>query len=215
MGCREISQPALGCCWRAGLAIAWRWCINQSRLKQIEICMFEITSHAIIWFQMASGVFLLVVVRNKALCQVCDVIILWYITHNNTMRNIFGSHWCWRTQRWKLDKFWQLLNCHIYRNCCRQRVHYEEQDYIISVFETRPIFKAWGLPLSCWPVSLEARHTYTIFKLKSETCQTKAQFCPNLDMIKKKSLPDWPKFCRSGSTVWHLFWRLPIESLTH
>ena len=49
-----------------------------------------------------------------------------------------------------------------------------------------------------------------VFKIRSETCQTEAQFRQNLPvyMIKKESLPDWPKFCRSGSVVWHLFWRL-------
>ena len=48
----------------------------------------------------------------------------------------------------------------------------------------------------------------SVFKIRSETCRTEAQFCQNLYMIKKDSLPDRPKFCRSGSAVRHLFWRL-------
>ena len=51
----------------------------------------------------------------------------------------------------------------------------------------------------------------SVFKIRSETCRTVAQFFQNLYMIKKESLPDRPKFCRSGSAVRHLFWRL----LTH
>ena len=51
-----------------------------------------------------------------------------------------------------------------------------------------------------------------VFKIRSETCRTEAQFCQNLYMIKKESLPDRPQFCWSGSTVWHLFWRLLLLS---
>ena len=47
-----------------------------------------------------------------------------------------------------------------------------------------------------------------LFKIWSETCRTEAQFCQNLYMIKKETLPDRPKFCQSGSAVRHLFWRL-------
>ena len=47
-----------------------------------------------------------------------------------------------------------------------------------------------------------------VFKIRSETCRTEAQFCQNLYMIKKESLPDRPKFCRSMSAVRYLFWRL-------
>ena len=47
-----------------------------------------------------------------------------------------------------------------------------------------------------------------VFKIRSETCLTEAQFCQNLYLIKKESLPNRPKFCRSGSSVQHLFWRL-------
>ena len=46
-----------------------------------------------------------------------------------------------------------------------------------------------------------------VFKIRSETCWTEAQFFQNLYMIKKESLPDQPKFC-SGSAVRHSFWRL-------
>ena len=53
---------------------------------------------------------------------------------------------------------------------------------------------------------------YSVFKIKSETCQTKAQFCQNLYMVKNESLPDRPKFCRSGSAVRHLFWRLDTNT---
>ena len=49
---------------------------------------------------------------------------------------------------------------------------------------------------------------YSVFKIRSETCRTKAQFFPNLYVVKKESLPDRPQFCWSGSTVWRLFWRL-------
>ena len=38
--------------------------------------------------------------------------------------------------------------------------------------------------------------------------ETIFQFCQNLYMIKKESSPNRPKFCRSGSAVQHLFWRL-------
>ena len=59
-----------------------------------------------------------------------------------------------------------------------------------------------------------------VFKIRSETCRTETQFCRNLFMVKKESLPDWPKFWRSGSAVCHLFWRLgcptaPSHYLTH
>ena len=47
----------------------------------------------------------------------------------------------------------------------------------------------------------------SVFKIRSETCRTEAQFCQNL-IIKKESLQGRPKFCRSWSAVWHLFWRL-------
>ena len=48
----------------------------------------------------------------------------------------------------------------------------------------------------------------SVFKIRAETCRTEAQFCQNVYMIKNESLPDWPKFCLSGSAVQHLFWRL-------
>ena len=48
----------------------------------------------------------------------------------------------------------------------------------------------------------------TVFKIRFETCRTAAQFWQNLYMTKKESLPDRRKFCRSGSAVRHLFWRL-------
>ena len=35
----------------------------------------------------------------------------------------------------------------------------------------------------------------SVFKITSETCWTKPQFCQNLYMVKKESLLDWPKFC--------------------
>ena len=54
--------------------------------------------------------------------------------------------------------------------------------------------------------------TSAVFKIRSETCRTVAQFFQNLYMIKKESLPDRPKFCRSGSAVRHLFWRLHLQS---
>ena len=41
--------------------------LYQSSPKQIKICMFEITSEACVWFQMASWVTLPVVVRHKQL----------------------------------------------------------------------------------------------------------------------------------------------------
>ena len=52
----------------------------------------------------------------------------------------------------------------------------------------------------------------SVFKIRSETCRTEAQFCQNLYMIKKESLPDRPKFCWSMSAVRHLFWRLRLVS---
>ena len=62
----------------------------------------------------------------------------------------------------------------------------------------------------CW---LNFMMPYTVFKITSESCRSEAQFCQNLYMIKKESLPDQPKFCWSGSAVRHLFWRLHITSL--
>ena len=67
-----------------------------------------------------------------------------------------------------------------------------------------------------WPGTLHqllmtwhsASATDAVFKIRSETCRTEAQFCQNLYMIKKESLSDRPKFCRSMSAVRHLFWRL-------
>ena len=49
-----------------------------------------------------------------------------------------------------------------------------------------------------------------VFKIRFETCRTTAQFWQNLYMTKKESLPDRRKFCRSGSAVRHLFWRLAM-----
>ena len=57
-----------------------------------------------------------------------------------------------------------------------------------------------------WCSSWWHKCTESIRALKQ--CRTEAQFCQNLYMIKKESLPDRPKFCWSGSAVWHLFWRL-------
>ena len=42
-----------------------------------------------------------------------------------------------------------------------------------------------------------SQNHWTVFKIRSETCWTKAQFCKDLYMVKKESLPDWPKFCQS------------------
>ena len=50
----------------------------------------------------------------------------------------------------------------------------------------------------------------SVFKIRFETCWTAAQFWQNLYMTKKESLPDRRKFCRSGSAVRHLFWRLAV-----
>ena len=47
----------------------------------------------------------------------------------------------------------------------------------------------------------------TALKIRFETCRTEAQFCQDLYMVKKDSLPNWPRFCQSGSPVRHLFWR--------
>ena len=62
----------------------------QSIPKQIKISMFEVTSDARIWFQMASWATLPVVVRHKQLSQahVGDVRIVWRYTHNNTEPNV-------------------------------------------------------------------------------------------------------------------------------
>ena len=44
---------------------------------------------------------------------------------------------------------------------------------------------------------------FTVFKIRSETCWTEAQFCQNLYMVKMESLPDRPIFAgqdpRSGT----------------
>ena len=80
------------------------------------------------------------------------------------------------------------------------------------------VYKQW----SCIPfVLIQSRgcgltpnYLYlSVFKIRSETCRTEAQFCQNLYMIKKESLPDQHKFCWSGSAVQHLFWRLIHVSL--
>ena len=55
-------------------------------------------------------------------------------------------------------------------------------------------------------------YLHTVFKIRFETCRTAAQFWQNLYMTKKESLLDRRKFCRSGSAVRHLFWRLFIIS---
>ena len=54
-----------------------------------------------------------------------------------------------------------------------------------------------------------------VFKIRFETCRTAAQFWQNLYMTKKESLPDRRKFCRSGSAVRPLFWRLYHTILLH
>ena len=65
--------------------------------------------------------------------------------------------------------------------------------------------------------SLEKFQWLSVFKIRSETSRTEAQFCQNLYiylyMIKKESLPDRPKFCRSMSAVRHLFWRLDYSMI--
>ena len=53
----------------------------------------------------------------------------------------------------------------------------------------------------------------SVFKIRSETCRTAAQFWQNLYMTTKERLPDRCKFCRSGSAVRHLFWRLWHECM--
>ena len=61
----------------------------------------------------------------------------------------------------------------------------------------------------------DEKMVHTVFKIRSETCRTKAQFCQNFYMIKKENLPDRPEFCRSRSTVQHLFWRLCTYFIGH
>ena len=67
--------------------------LYQSSQKQIKICMFEITSDARIWFQMALWATQPVIVRHKQLSQGTrgDVIIVWRNTHNNTEANAIWS----------------------------------------------------------------------------------------------------------------------------
>ena len=50
-----------------------------------------------------------------------------------------------------------------------------------------------------WSPFLLSIIIYTsVFKIRSESCRTEAQFCQNLYIIKKESLLHWPKFCRSA-----------------
>ena len=60
--------------------------LYQSSQKQIKLCMFEITSDARIWFQMASWATCrwLSGTNNWVWAHVGDVIIVWRNTHNNT-----------------------------------------------------------------------------------------------------------------------------------
>ena len=60
--------------------------LYQSSQKQIKICMFEITSDARIWFQMASWATCrwLSGTNNWVRAHAGDVIIVWRNTHNNT-----------------------------------------------------------------------------------------------------------------------------------
>ena len=79
-----------------------------------------------------------------------------------------------------------------------------------------PALRVWAsdTPHPQEEVSLQTHGEYsTFFKIRSETYRTEAQFCQNLYMVKKESLLDWPKFCQSGSAVWHLFWRLIAKQL--
>ena len=52
------------------------------------------------------------------------------------------------------------------------------------------------------------RISTSVFKIRSETCRTEAQFCQNLYMVKRESVLDRTKFCQLGSVVRLLFWRL-------
>ena len=90
---------------------------------------------------------------------------------------------------------WWPRNIYIYMYLCFGDKSFNYQDIHQGAIS---IYQDADLPIKEFPV----------FKIRSETCQTKAQFCQNLYMIKKESLPDRPQFCRSGSAVWHLFWRL-------
>ena len=56
--------------------------------------------------------------------------------------------------------------------------------------------------------------TVSVFKIRSETCWTDAQFFQNFCMVTKESLLDRLKFCRWGSAVQHWFWRLLFEEET-
>ena len=63
--------------------------LYQCSQKQIKMCMFEITSNARIWFQMASWATLqwLSGTNNWVRAHVGDVVIVWHNTHNNTEPN--------------------------------------------------------------------------------------------------------------------------------
>ena len=77
---------------------------------------------------------------------------------------------------------------------------------MFSCFTIIPFFLLW-ISLNFNFKNLQSQCS-SVFKIRSETCWTEAQFYQNLYMIKKESLLDQSKFCQSGFGVRHLFWRL-------
>ena len=67
------------------------------------------------------------------------------------------------------------------------------------------VYKLWKLWFFSWKFVIEMGPE---FKIRSETCSTKALCCQNLYIIKKESLRDKQKYSQSGSVVRILFWRL-------
>ena len=80
------------------------------------------------------------------------------------------------------------------------------------------VFKIFSISLdSSYVLILYNEHisykltSWAVFKIRSEICWTEGQFCQNLYMTKEESLPDRDKFCRPGSAVRHLFWKLRLH----
>ena len=119
-----------------------------------------------------------------------------------------STSWAWKFSEHTLAPiFWVagdaiLVPCHVVK--CKYKIEKEwrciwKKNHSDVIWEKQHNNVYWMF----YPL------TAAVFKIRSESCRTKAQlFCQNLYMMKKESLPDRPKFCRSGSVVRHLFWKL-------
>ena len=105
--------------------------LYQSSPKEIKICMFEITSDARIWFQMASSATLPVDVRHTQLSQGTrwwrhNCVTYYAVTTRSPTP--FDSRLRWLTQIWIFKEFRQNIVWMENVIYLRQRVHYGEQN---------------------------------------------------------------------------------------